>query len=832
MNEKKLWIAITVALSITFLLAGTSSAATIMVNHTGQQECFAGYSWYNNTIQSALNVASNNDKVVICSGTYAESITVNKAVTLTANNTTRAYDVIVNSAGGDVITVTVNNVNISWLKAQGAGGGYAGIRVNANYVNLSNNWLTSNWYGIYLSSSSNYNTLTNNTANGNGNFGIFLDSSSNNNILTNNNASGNSFGIQLYVSSNYNNLTDNTVSGNSNYGITLHSSSSNTLTGNNASSNSYGIQLYSSSSNTLTNNTASGNSMHGIHLYYSSNNILTGNNASGNSLNGIRFDYSSNNNLTNNNVSGNSNDGIRLSSSSSNTLTGNNVSGNYYGITLDSSSSNTLTGNNIYNSANNGTTITGGSINNLLNYNNIYNNPWNFNLTQAEGVSATYNYWGTTDAGIINAKIYDYYDNPAYGRVNYCSFLDAPYPGGNPQQACSVPAIASWYNGKTQSGAVSITVNVSESVFFNATANQSITNWNWYKDGVNQNWNYNNISLSWSTTGSKTVIVNAANANGTSASVIWSVNVNSVCGNSVCESGESCSSCSQDCGACQSTGGVGGESGGGGGGGSPSSYPPVLEPAATPASHTVIIIINIVKSLGEISPEQSKVVTFEQTDISELKIEVKNTVSGAEITVSRLADKPTEVSTPAGSVAGYMAINAKNISDKNVKSAAIKFKVNRSWIADESIDENSVKLNRYNNSTQNWDALATIKVDEDNISIFYEAQTPGFSFFAITGESAGAALTPAQTSLSTPAVEITTPNAMGTPAQAPSPRVASDYIKIGIILAIAALIAFCFLYMWRKPSVRELREKAAEIRESQTGNPGGWESRKPEKKRI
>jgi len=826
MNEKKLWIAVTVALSITFLLAGTSSAATIMVNQTGQQECFAGYAWYNNTIQSALNAASNGDEIVICSGTYAESITVNKAVTLTANNTTSAYNVIVNSAGGDVITVTVNHVNISWLKVQGATGGTAGVSITANYVNVSYVWATTNYNGIKVAGASNV-TLQNNIARSNTNLGILLSSSSNN-TLTNNNASGNSGGIELSSSSS-NNLTNNNASGNNNYGITLQTSSNNTLTNNNASGNSYGIMLYVSSNNNLTNNIARSNSVSGIVLYSSSSNILTGNTANSNSNNGIYLlTFSSSNTLTNNNVSGNSNDGIRLSfSANNNTLTNNNVSGNYYGITLDSSSSNTLTGNNIYNNTNNGTTITGGSTNNLLNYNNIYNNPWNLNLTQSQSVDATYNFWGTTDAGVINAKIYDYYDNPAYGRVNHCPFSNAVYPGGT-LQACPPPNITSWGNNKTASNAISFTANAGEVVYFNATANQSITNWNWTKDGAAQSWNYSNITLSWSTTGSKTITVNTANANGTSASVTWSVNVNSVCGNSVCESGESCSSCSQDCGACQSTGG----GSVGGGGGSPSSYPSVLEPAATPTSHTVVIIINIVKSLGEISPEQSKVVTFEQTDISELKIEVKNTVSGAEITVSRLADKPTEVSTPAGSVAGYMAINAKNISDKNIKSAAIKFKVNRSWIADESIDENSVKLNRYNNSTQNWDALATIKVDEDNISIFYEAQTPGFSFFAITGESTGAALTPAQTSLSTPAVEITTPNAMGTPAQAPSPRAASDYIKIGIILAIAALITFCFLYMWRKPSVRELREKAAEIRESQTGNPGGWESRKPEKKRI
>ncbi len=54
------------------------------------------------------------------------------------------------------------------------------------------------------------------------------------------------------------------------------------------------------------------------------------------------------------------------------------------------------------------------------------------------------------------------------------------------------------------------------------------------------------------------------------------VNVTSIsgpnCGNNICEAGESCSSCSQDCGSCSSSSG-GGSSGGGGGGGGGGSPP-------------------------------------------------------------------------------------------------------------------------------------------------------------------------------------------------------------------------------------------------------------------
>jgi len=56
--------------------------------------------------------------------------------------------------------------------------------------------------------------------------------------------------------------------------------------------------------------------------------------------------------------------------------------------------------------------------------------------------------------------------------------------------------------------------------------------------------------------------------------------IGAFCGDGVCNNGETCSSCSQDCGACSTGGGGGGGSGGGGGGsssGTTTSNPPAQE---------------------------------------------------------------------------------------------------------------------------------------------------------------------------------------------------------------------------------------------------------------
>ena len=89
------------------------------------------------------------------------------------------------------------------------------------------------------------------------------------------------------------------------------------------------------------------------------------------------------------------------------------------------------------------------------------------------------------------------------------------------------PTIVDWYNNRTKNNSTSITMNISEEIYFNVTANQSIDTWNWFKDRINQNNNYEKFSTCWSKEGEYTISVNASNVNGTSNTVIWTVNVRS-----------------------------------------------------------------------------------------------------------------------------------------------------------------------------------------------------------------------------------------------------------------------------------------------------------------
>jgi len=69
-------------------------------------------------------------------------------------------------------------------------------------------------------------------------------------------------------------------------------------------------------------------------------------------------------------------------------------------------------------------------------------------------------------------------------------------------------------------------------------------------------------------------------------------------------------------------------------------------------------------------------------------------------------------------------------TEKNMQDVVIGFKVDRSWVSQNNIDESSIIVYRFNEGE--WVPLNTTKKNEDANHLFLEAQTPGFSPFAIS----------------------------------------------------------------------------------------------------
>ena len=90
----------------------------------------------------------------------------------------------------------------------------------------------------------------------------------------------------------------------------------------------------------------------------------------------------------------------------------------------------------------------------------------------------------------------------------------------------SAPNITSWGNNYTNDASADFSCIWSSSINFNATANQTITTWNWYVNGTSQNHNFDSFTYYFDTALLKQIVVNTTNANGTSNSVQWNVTSN------------------------------------------------------------------------------------------------------------------------------------------------------------------------------------------------------------------------------------------------------------------------------------------------------------------
>ncbi len=142
-------------------------------------------------------------------------------------------------------------------------------------------------------------------------------------------------------------------------------------------------------------------------------------------------------------------------------------------------------------------------------------------------------------------------------------------------------------------------------------------------------------------------------------------------------------------------------------------------------------------TISEIFPEQFKIFEIGQEDVLKIQgieIESRSYARNVQIIVKEAA-LPFAVSAPVapetGSTYQYLEISKSNIKDEDIKKAKIKFKVEKSWINENSIDEDTVRLNRLQ---EGWKKLPTTKLEEDKSFVYYQAETPGFSIFAITGD--------------------------------------------------------------------------------------------------
>ncbi len=124
----------------------------------------------------------------------------------------------------------------------------------------------------------------------------------------------------------------------------------------------------------------------------------------------------------------------------------------------------------------------------------------------------------------------------------------------------------------------------------------------------------------------------------------------------------------------------------------------------------------------------------EQNAIMNVKFESLKNAGKISTTIEVLKDLSALASEepPCDRVYQYMNIwvgKAGFATEENIADARIGFKIEASWLKDNGMEADNVRLYRYHEDA--WQELTTVVSDRDEKYVYFEAQTPGFSPFAI-----------------------------------------------------------------------------------------------------
>ncbi len=147
-----------------------------------------------------------------------------------------------------------------------------------------------------------------------------------------------------------------------------------------------------------------------------------------------------------------------------------------------------------------------------------------------------------------------------------------------------------------------------------------------------------------------------------------------------------------------------------------------------------------VKELSQVFIENSNNVEINfrknATCVMSVNFDAKKTAGKTTTIVEMLKGKSSLVSEmPTDAVYRYFNIwigNRGFTTPENIENAVICFKVEKSWLQENDIDESSIILNRYNDGK--WDKAPVSLLKQDDKFLYFTAETPGFSSFAITGK--------------------------------------------------------------------------------------------------
>jgi PGF-pre-PGF domain-containing protein len=163
-------------------------------------------------------------------------------------------------------------------------------------------------------------------------------------------------------------------------------------------------------------------------------------------------------------------------------------------------------------------------------------------------------------------------------------------------------------------------------------------------------------------------------------------------------------------------------------------------------SNERIVSNNEIVSISEnetynLSTGEDRIISLEnsdETNILSIELTPAKNMDKVKVTVIKLRGKPDEIieiSSDNSVIYKYYDIklykNDEFIRENEIQLLNFSFKVNLTWILEKNIEKNSISMMRYHDGR--WDKLDTILINEDETYIYFKAETPGCSTFAVIG---------------------------------------------------------------------------------------------------
>lgn len=170
-------------------------------------------------------------------------------------------------------------------------------------------------------------------------------------------------------------------------------------------------------------------------------------------------------------------------------------------------------------------------------------------------------------------------------------------------------------------------------------------------------------------------------------------------------------------------------------------------------------------------------------------------VTNAILTVYTMASRPRGVPILPGSVYKYVEIINTQIS--KIDKVTFRFSIPLNWLNENGVDKDKMALYRY--SDARWNQLETNYVSDDGVTAYYEAESPGLSYFGIATKTSGTPAPPVQEAPSIePETEVSEDDSEPGPEKSKSSINTQTliYLIILVLILISVGVSAYFGYHW------------------------------------